>query len=208
MPKIQRTLVALLLSALFVSPPAYCRASETESVYWTLLLMPGCMKNVSGFSSRAKDPYEKWRKQHVKEIAELEPHIPEMQDTELRTEQLYKVRRDCEGLLNYIVDDMLAPDARFATPEATWKTLIGALQAGDRSRIAECLSPDSRWTYMNGFEHMTPEQLAEVGGSFTDLQPMKDGGETYQEAVVAKSNGTGGIAVFVRTKRGWLLSQL
>jgi hypothetical protein len=55
---------------------------------------------------------------------------------------------------------------------------------------------------------MTSVQLADIGNSFTGIQLLKDGTETYQEAAVTRSNGVAGIALFVRTKRGWLLSQL
>jgi hypothetical protein len=205
--RILSTFIVLVVSAL-LSGPTYSQTGGGKATYWTLLLMPGCMKNVSGFSSRAKEPYEKWRQQHTQEAMELEKQMSPMPNTEVPDKQLEQLRTQCEQLLNYILDDMLPADARFATPGETWNVFVEALRSGDKSSIAECFSPDGRTTYVSAFEQMTSVQLADIGNSFTGIQLLKDGTETYQEAAVTRSNGVAGIALFVRTKRGWLLSQL
>lgn len=201
------TSVVLLFSCLLAAP-SYSRNTDDEMTYWVLLLMPGCLKHVSGFSSRAEQPYEKWRQQHIQEAEKFGDQSSSFSDAAISGNDLDKLRIQCEQLLQHIQDDMLPADARFATPEATWNAFVEALRLGDKPKIAECFSPGGRPKYMSSLQQLTSAQLAEMGNSFTGFQLMKDGSETYQEAAVTRATGMAGIALFVKTKRGWLLSQL
>jgi hypothetical protein len=204
--KTQSTLIGLMLGALFAYPTP--SAAHGSVVYWTALLMPSCEHNVDGFAARSSEPYAKWRQKYAEELAAYEQHRSAVPDSAPQEADLAQLRSECEKLLNFILDDVHPPDPRFATPEGTWNVLLSALRSGDKATLAECFGPSDRANYMSSFEQMQPAQLADVARSFTDFELLSSSAEDFQEAVVVRADGVAGIALFVKTSRGWLLSQL
>jgi hypothetical protein len=168
--------------------------------------MPSCEKHVDGFASRSRIPYSEWRRKRREEVRAFEQYVTQSPDT-TPSAASDSLRGECDELLNYISDDIRPPDPRFATPQGTWNVLIQALTSGDKATIGECFAAGDRTEYMSVIDQMTPEQLARIGSSFSGFQVMEPLSEDLQEALVTKGE-LAGIAVFVNTGRGWLVSQM
>jgi hypothetical protein len=175
---------------------------------WVLLEMPSCVKQVDGFAARSESPFAQWRQKHIEAVSEYERFgVYEPDTTQYALSDSDSLRKECEDVLNYILDDTQPPDARFASPQDTWKVFLQASRSGDKATIAECFAAKNRAEYMSFIEQLTPAQLAQTAESFTDLQHVEPLGSDMQEGWVKKGNMIG-IAHFVKTGRGWLLSQL
>ena len=85
---------------------------------------------------------------------------------------------------------------------------MNALRAADREALADCFSPTEREKYMSDFERMPPETMADMANSVTAFAAFESESGPYREAAVTRSNGQAGIAQFVKSERGWLISQL
>jgi len=205
---IQLTVVGLLFFAFLAYPP-FSAAHTMPPYLWVIVAMPRCEQNLDGFAARAKEPYAKWRQKHSDEVAEFESYEPTVGTAPLQDAQRNELETECEKVLNYISDDVRPPDPRFATPDGTWKVFVTALRSGDKTVLADCFSPDSRDTWIGVFQGMAAAQLADMASSLTGFELMGSGAEDdYQEAAVSRSNGRVGIVSFVRTSRGWVISQM
>jgi hypothetical protein len=166
------------------------------------------MKHIDGFAARSESPYSQWRQKHGEEVTEYERFgMNEPDTTQYAHSDSDSLRKECEDLLTYILDDIQAPDPRFASPQDTWNAFLQASRSGDKATIAECFAGNVRAEYMSVIDQLTSAQLAQTAESFTQLQHVEPLGEDLQEGWVNKGNMVG-IAHFVKTGRGWLLSQL
>lgn len=190
--------------------PSFAHEMPVEP--WVLTLMPSCQQRIDGFSARAAAPYATWWKKHQDELADFAGlNAQGTQATTAMTAGSAAAptaaqRSECEGLLSYLVDDMQPPDPRFASPEATWNLFLKAARAGDKPTMAECFAPFDRAQHMPMIEAMTTAQLAALAGSFTGFHATEPLCERVQEAWINRGEQAG-MALFVKTGRGWRLSQ-
>lgn len=198
----------LILAGLALCTSLCCAARTYAHIppgLWVVALMPSCEKHVEGFAARSKDAFAKWRQQQGEDIPKFEP--PEVPEHSKQFD-LDELRIECEKILDYISDDLRSADPRFTTPQATWNAFVQALRTGDKETIADCFSAADRQKYMRAFGNGTHEQLAEMAKSITHFELAQSIGEDYQEAVVVRADRMAGMVLFVKTKRGWQISQL
>ena len=201
------TVVWLLLLVIIAYPPFSAAHSMPPSL-WATMLIPHCEQNLDGFSARAKEPYAKWRQKHSDEVAEFESHEPTVATVPLQDAQRHELEAECEKVLNYIRDDVRSPDPRFATP----------IKALGRCSLPHCAQETRQ--YLRSVSAPIPaplglapfmacrRPLADMANSLTGFELMGPEMHDYQEAAVSRSNGRAGIVSFVRTSRGWVISQM
>jgi hypothetical protein len=181
-------------------------AHEIPIEFWAVSLMPLCQKHVDGFATKAEVPYSKWRSKHREALRELgEPQAPASEGTSIAGSD--SLRNDCEDLLNYLADDLRPPDARFATPQGTWGAFLKASRSGDRATVAECFAGIARAKNMRRLDPLTPDQLAAIAGSFSELRAAQPIGDNLQEGWVNRGEQAG-VVQFIRTSRGWQMLEL
>ena len=204
----QSTVVGLLLCAFLVHPSVSAAHSMPPSL-WVTLAMPHCEQDLDGFSARAKEPYAKWRQKHSDEVAAFDSYEPPIPSAPLENSQRRQLEVECEKVLEYIEDDVRPIDARFVTPDATWKVFVAALRSRDIPVLADCFSPGSRDKWISVFQGMEHTELVEMANSLTGFELLgAEAGGNFQEVVVTRANGRAGIVLFVRTSRGWAISQM
>lgn len=200
-----RTTILLLA---FLAYPPFSAAHSMPPSLWAIMLMPRCEHNLDGFSARAKAPYAAWRQKHSQEVGEFELQEPTLVNVPLQDAQRHQLEAECEKVLNYMRDDVRSPDPRFATPKDTWQVFVTALRSGNKTVLAECFSSDSRDSWIGAFQGMSAAQLADMANSLTGFELMGPEMHDYREAAVSRSNGRVGIVSFVKTSRGWVISQM
>jgi hypothetical protein len=194
--------------SLLLCYPAAAPAVPGEEIFWTLMMRPSCVKNLAGFETGSREIYQQWRAKHAETVARMESQAKPLEATAVRPDQVEELRVQCEQLLGYMKNDVLPADPRLASPEGTWKALIAALRAGDKIAAADCFIGSAKETYVSLIQRLTPAQMAEMADSFTGFQVMENAAVgKYREAAVVRGNAAG-IATFIKTNRGWLITQL
>lgn len=142
-------------------------------------------------------------------MAALESNEPPVRAAPLEKSQREQLEVECEKVLHYIQDDVRPTDPRFVTPDATWKVFVAALRSRDIPVLADCFSPDSRDEWIRVLQGMEQAELVEMANSLTGFERLgAEAGGNFQEVVVTRANGLAGIVLFVRTSRGWAISQM
>jgi hypothetical protein len=187
-------------------------ASENEQLQWALFLKPMCDKHIDGFSSKTRDAYGRLRLRHAEAVASYEATYnagnASPPAATLDNQALEQLQSGCESALDFILNDGQPPDPRLATPAQTWNLFMSALRSGDKETLASCFDPADRPKYMQPLRSMTQPQLADLAKSFLSFDLTNLSMHDYQEGVVKTADGTIGLVLFVRSDRGWRISQL
>jgi hypothetical protein len=73
--------------------------------------------------------------------------------------------------------------------------------------VAECFAGTARAKNMRRLDPLTPDQLAAIAGSFSDLRAVQPIGGNLQEGWVKRGEQAGEVQ-FIRTSRGWQMLEL
>ncbi len=206
------TRVLLSVAAVALLCCTQAMASEGEQLAWALFFRPMCDKHIDGFSSKSKQAYERLRLRHAEAFAGYEANhdagSAPPADAKPEGQALEQLQSVCESALDFVLNDGNPPDSRLATPAQTWNLFMSALRSGDKDTLAICFSPDARPKYMQPLRAMTPAQLAAMANDFLTFDLTSLSMEDFQEGVVRTADGTAGTVLFVRSSRGWRISQL
>jgi hypothetical protein len=187
-------------------------AAEDEQLAWALFFRPMCDKHVDGFSSQSKQAYERLRLRYPEAVASYEANYAagnaSPADTKPEGQALEQLQSACESALDFVLNDGIPPDSRLATPAQTWDLFMSALRSGDKDTLAICFSPSARPMYLQPLRAMTQAQLASLANDFVSFDLTSLSMEDFQEGVVRTAEGTVGSVLFVRSSRGWRISQL
>jgi len=69
-------------------------------------------------------------------------------------------------------------DARYASPQRTWRTFAAAMRAGDRATARACFTPSALEDYGAAVDSLSPDELRamvdRLGGSEPRLEPSTE----------------------------------
>jgi hypothetical protein len=207
----RRAFLTVVAGAMCISA-THATASEDQQLAWAIFLKPMCDKHIEGFATKSKPAYERMRLRHPDALSSYEESHrtsgSSPPDAQLDGQELQQLHSGCEAALDYMLSDGMPPDPRLATPEQTWKLFIGALHSGNKETLAVCFNPEDRPKYLQALGQLAVAELVELANSFTSFHLTNVSMDEYQQAAVKKSDGTMGLVLFVKSDRGWRISQL
>ena len=102
------------------------------------------------------------------------------------------------------------PDPKYASPEKTWQTFLGASKKGDSAAMLACLTPELQGRFRDAFTGMSRDQLRAAGESFVAFSVGSAYGE-FREAFVVRQRGDqkiAGAVTFLNDGGEWKISEM
>ena len=101
-------------------------------------------------------------------------------DREISQEQFDKIKaftQQVSGVNDEMVCDLVAPDARFSSPERTWSLYKQALKKGEIDAALECFTLDSAKRYKEVFTVLGKEKMKEMALEMRPIQKIRQGAD-------------------------------
>lgn len=193
-----------------VSPP---HQGEAWFLALAVIFKKACDQSVPGFREKSSTAWATWRTRNARDIARLEK-TPLFKETMRQAaakgrKPLVEPRlmERCNEWIEEIERAGLPPDPKYATPQKTWDTFLGALRVNDKKSAAACLTGNARVKLAPEIGRLADESLKKMADSFVSIHPSAGYGP-YQEFFITRSDGMAGIVTFENKGGEWRIAEM
>jgi hypothetical protein len=186
-----------------------------QGVAMILLAKLLCDDAVPGYRERTARDYAAWRAKHYASVVKMENNpgfrgtIDRMRKQNMANppEAVARMKEECEGYGDRLVEEALGPDPRFASPEKAWETWIASLRGGDREGAKRCLTDTAANKFAPLLNQATPDQLKAMADAIGTFKITVGTGDV-REGFATRKDGRAGFVYFTSVGEQWKISEM
>ncbi len=176
----------------------------------------GCDERLPGFSQKVAADYTRWRQKNLQRVVvtERSPEFALQMDDARKQRAAAKTKptpadiaKECDGVVAFLEQNAGPSDARFATPEGTWRVFTDALRKGDAVAALRCMGGTARDGYQRSFEQMQAKGMRDFANTMRSLR-VTHTGNADGRGVISKVDGTESHVAFEKIGTEWRIVDL
>jgi hypothetical protein len=176
----------------------------------------GCDERIPGFSQKVAADYTRWRQKNLQRVVvtERSPEFALQMDDARKQRAAAKTKptpadiaKECEAVVAFLEQNAGPSDARFSTPEGTWRVFTDALRKGDAVAALRCMGGTARDGYRRTFEQMQAKGMRDFANTMRSLR-VTHTGDADGRGVISKVDGTESRVAFEKVGAEWRIVDL